>query len=275
MRSRRIGAVFTALTFTALAVTSACVPATTQQHAAYTVAVEHQLNPTHSLKGIPRIHETPVRVEKFPPIKQLAVKKKATERDVVPNKEKSKKKKSKTLYLTFDDGPDDRATPEILSILKQYDARATFFVIGGAAQRSPHLIDDIKDAGHAVGNHTWAHHDLTASTVKQRETAIRKTDKAVGGTTCLRPPYGATNEKVANQAQDLGKTIEMWDVDTLDWTLPGKASIKASIINGAHDGNVILMHDGGGDRAQTVGAVRDAVAKLTQDGWTLEALPNC
>lgn len=272
MRSPRTGAVFTALTLTALAVTSACVPATTQQHAAYTVAAEQEPDPTYSIPGIPRVHQATVQVEKFPPIKQLAVKKKTTVSADVPNKNKQK---AKTLYLTFDDGPDGRFTPEILSILKQHDARATFFVIGGAAKSNPHLIEDITDAGHAVGNHTWAHHDLTASTAKQRKTAIHKTDTAVGGTTCLRPPYGATNEKVAKQVKDLGKTIELWDIDTLDWTLPGKASIEASILNGAHDGNVVLMHDGGGDRSQTVAAVRGAVAKLTQDGWNLEALPNC
>jgi peptidoglycan/xylan/chitin deacetylase (PgdA/CDA1 family) len=90
---------------------------------------------------------------------------------------------------------------------------------------------------------------------------------------CLRPPTGATNAKVAATAAALHQRQVLWDVDTDDWTKPGTAKIEHEILRGARPGAIILMHDGGGNRSQTVAALDSALTKLTKQGYTYQSLP--
>ncbi|MEU8222099.1 polysaccharide deacetylase family protein [Kribbella sp. NPDC048915] len=175
----------------------------------------------------------------------------------------------KVLYLTFDDGPQHEWTPKVLQVLRKHNARATFFVLGIQVAQYPELVTAERAAGHTVGNHTYDHKTLTGLP----DAKIRQ--EIAGGITskCLRPPTGATNAKVAAAAAAYHQREVLWDVDTKDWEKPGAAHIEHAILKGARPGAIILMHDGGGNRAQTVAALDRALTKLTKLGFTYRALP--
>lgn len=175
----------------------------------------------------------------------------------------------KVLYLTFDDGPQFEWTPKVLQILRKHQAHATFFVLGIQVAQFPELVALERAAGHHVGNHTWDHKTLThlPDAKMRQEIASGVTSK------CLRPPTGATNAKIEATAAALHQRQVLWDVDTEDWTKPGAAKIEHEILRGARPGAIILMHDGGGNRSQTVAALDSALTKLTKQGYTYQSLP--
>lgn len=182
----------------------------------------------------------------------------------------------KVMYLTFDDGPDPVYTPQILELLKKHNAKATFFVLGKAVERHPDIMTDIKTAGHAIGNHTYNHDNLTKISAEAVAQQMTRTDAAIGAvTTCMRPPYGATNKRVRNQLTQMNKWILHWDLGSGDWQRKTAQEISATLTSGAKNGALTLMHDGGGKRDATVAGVTDAVAKLAAAGWTFEVLPMC
>jgi len=179
---------------------------------------------------------------------------------------------TKYVVLTFDDGPDPVYTPKILDVLAEYDAKATFFEVGQKVVQHPALTKRIHDAGHSVQNHTWTHADLRKLSATSFRQQITATDQAIraqtGGTpACLRPPYGGTNSAVTKQAKALGKDLVIWDVDSRDWTKPGTAAIVKRVLAGVHNGSVILMHDGGGNRTQTVAALPAILKTLKAQGY--------
>lgn len=158
------------------------------------------------------------------------------------------------VYLTFDDGPDPRNTPHILDILARYNARATFFVVGRLVAGYPDLFQRIISEGHTVANHTWNHENLAKLSRQQFDQTIGRTQEILGdyATPCLRPPYGATRTHTRTWAAEHGLEVHMWSVSANDWEgLDGEA-IADRILTRLTDGSVVLMHDGGGNRAQTV-----------------------
>ncbi len=176
---------------------------------------------------------------------------------------------AKYVVLTFDDGPDPRYTPQILDILDRYGVKATFFVVGTEAKRHPELTRTVARRGHSVQNHTWSHADLGKLSWSAFQRQVKDTDaqiRAGSGKTagCLRPPYGTRNALLDRRAAALGKRLVLWDVDSRDWTRPGPAAIEQRVAANVRDGSVILFHDGGGNRAQTVAAL-PGVLKLLQD----------
>jgi peptidoglycan/xylan/chitin deacetylase (PgdA/CDA1 family) len=176
---------------------------------------------------------------------------------------------AKYVALTFDDGPDPRYTPQILDILDRYGVKATFFVIGAEAKRHPELTRTLSLRGHSVQNHTWSHADLTKLSWAAFQRQVKDTDAQVRARTgrtpvCLRPPYGVRNALLDRRAASLGKGIVVWDVDSQDWTRPGVAAIESRVATNVRDGSVILFHDGGGNRAQTIAAL-PGVLKMLQD----------
>lgn len=182
----------------------------------------------------------------------------------------------RVIYLTFDDGPDPRWTPEVLGVLRQYDARGTFFMIGQSAAQHPALIRQVRSAGHKVGDHSWSHQHLPKMTPDAMKAQMRRSTSAIGGEVkCVRPPYGDVNASVKQTIHASGRHVSLWDVDTLDWTKPGANSIANTAISGAHPGAVILMHDGGGERSQTVAALKTVLNTLSQRGYRFESLPTC
>ncbi len=179
------------------------------------------------------------------------------------------------VYLTFDDGPDPAWTPRVLGILAEHKAEATFFVIGQKAATDGAIVRRTRQAGHAIGNHTYTHPWLTKlPTAGAREELVR-TDATLGRTTCMRPPGGFVDGRIAEVAASLGKSVVLWGVDTSDWRRPGVGPIVTKVLADARPGAVILMHDGGGDRSQTVAALERILPALAARGYVMRSLPSC
>jgi peptidoglycan/xylan/chitin deacetylase (PgdA/CDA1 family) len=184
---------------------------------------------------------------------------------------------AKYVVLTFDDGPDAAYTPQILKVLAKFDAKATFFEIGENVRKHPELTKQIHAAGHSVENHTWTHADLRKLTATAFRQQVLSTDQAIraqlGSTPqCLRPPYGAVNATVRQRAKALGKDLVVWTVDSRDWTKPGTAAIVQRVVKSVHNGSVILMHDGGGNRTETVAALPKILTALKAQGYGFRTL---
>ena len=184
---------------------------------------------------------------------------------------------TKYVVLTFDDGPDAVYTPQILDILKKYDAKATFFEVGKNVTRHPELSKRIHEAGHSVENHTWNHADLRRLGAAAFRQEVASTDQAIRAATgatpaCLRPPYGGMNPTVRQRAKALGKDLVVWTVDSRDWTKPGATAIVRHVLASVHNGSVILMHDGGGNRTQTVAALPAILKALKAQGYGFRTL---
>lgn len=183
-----------------------------------------------------------------------------------------------TIFLTFDDGPGGSYTDEILAVLAENDAKATFFQLGENAQRDPARSRAVLAAGHALGNHTWDHPDMTTLTRAQMDEQIGSTQDLLESygaeVNCFRPPYGAHNTEVNSAITAAGLQRQLWNEDTKDWSRPGVDAI-VDVLLGATPGDVVLMHDGGGDRSQTVEALEIALPQLTAQGYNFGITPKC
>ncbi|MFF4979068.1 polysaccharide deacetylase family protein [Streptomyces sp. NPDC001046] len=180
--------------------------------------------------------------------------------------------RGRTMVLTFDDGPDPRYTPHILDTLAEYDVRAMFFVCGEMAVDNKKLLARMSDEGHVVGNHTWSHPLLTRLTRRQIRSEMERTSDVVADVCGERPewfraPYGAWNRAAFQLGAELGMEPLAWTVDTLDWTTPGTPSIVERVEKGAAPGVVVLSHDAGGDRTQSVRALRRYLPELLDSGY--------
>lgn len=195
-------------------------------------------------------------------------------RQVQPRRPQTRRS-GKVVYLTFDDGPNRVTTPQVLTLLQRYNAKATFFMVGNQAEGKTALVQQVRAAGHAVGNHTYSHPSLTKLATPQIRQELRRTDALIGQTSCMRPPGGATNEAVASAARSEGKHVSMWSVDTVDWRRPGVQAIAAGMLTTTRSGSVVLMHDGGGPRAQTVQALATVLPRWAAQGYRFETLPSC
>lgn len=165
--------------------------------------------------------------------------------------------------LTFDDGP-STATPAVLDLLKRYDVHATFFVLGSSSTWNPRMLRRIVDEGHSLGVHSWDHARFPSwSDMRRARNAVTS---ITGVTPCLfRPPYGLTNGRVVADANSLGMTSVMWSSDTNDWQRRGVDSIARAALR-VGPGGIILMHDGGGPRGQTVAALSTVIPRLKARG---------
>ncbi|MDE0605611.1 MAG: polysaccharide deacetylase family protein [Acidimicrobiaceae bacterium] len=178
------------------------------------------------------------------------------------------------VYLTIDDGPHPVYTPQILDVLARHNTRATFFVVGYLVERYPAVFERIVAEGHTVGNHTWRHEDLTTLSRDSFDETVARTQEILGehATPCLRPPYGSRDAFTREWAAAHGLALALWTVDTFDWRNPGAAMIANRIVAGATDGAIVSLHDGGGDRSQTVEALDDAISRLSGTGIRFEPL---
>ncbi|AGL14848.1 transglycosylase domain-containing protein [Actinoplanes sp. N902-109] len=180
----------------------------------------------------------------------------------------------KRLALTFDDGPSPY-TPQILAILKQYGIKATFCMVGEEATNYPSYVRQVVADGHQLCNHSWEHDDLGQLTAADARADIMRTDAAIaaaapGATIAyFRAPYGSFG-KSGKEGAKLGHTPLGWVVDPDDWLLPGADVIAQRIEDQLTPRAVVLVHDGGGDRSQTVDAIRKLIPKLLHDGWTFD-----
>ncbi len=180
----------------------------------------------------------------------------------------------KVAYLTFDDGPDSTFTPQMLDLLYEYDAFGTFFVTGRAVEANPEVLQRIIYDGHTVANHTWDHTSLSGRSFAELEWQLRETARAVGPAMapCMRPPYGSMDSNTKVWSESLGYEVVLWDADPRDWERPGANVIADRILDLVFPGAVVLLHDGGGDRSQSVEALKIVLKELSEQGYRFEAM---
>lgn len=177
-------------------------------------------------------------------------------------------KSTHQISLTFDDGPNPSTTPLVLDLLKKYNAKATFFVIGQNIEGNEWILQRMKAEGHEIANHSWSHPNLTNLSPDAIHQEIEKTqvaiEKAVGQRPVLvRPPYGAVNKKVAS-AMNLPSIY--WNVDTKDWSSHNPQAILNQVRTNACPGCFILMHD---IHKETVKSLDSVLQFLTSQGYSM------
>ena len=192
---------------------------------------------------------------------------------------------TKKIALTFDDGPDITYTPAILDILERYHVPGTFFIVGVNASQNPSIVDRIYQDGSDIGNHTFTHPNISVITPSQLDVELdssqRLLESILGRNTLLfRPPYAediepSTPEQIAPllTTSQLGYYTVSMHIDPNDWDQPGTtaATIAQRVIDGAtnDDGNIVLLHDGGGNRTQTALALPGIIETLQAQGYQL------
>ena len=192
----------------------------------------------------------------------------------------------KTLVLTFDDGPDPVWTPRVLDVLKQFHVPATFFVVGDQAQKNPEWLEQMSRDGFSVGNHTYLHPDLTKISEARLRLEVNSTQRVIesafGAKTVLfRAPYDtdtspSTLEQLAplKTVSHMGYTIVGANIDSNDWMKPGVDAIVNTVWKEAQDplNHIIVMHDAGGDRTQTIQALQILIPKFEAAGYHFASL---
>ncbi|MGW4022997.1 polysaccharide deacetylase family protein [Streptomyces sp. NPDC005009] len=188
------------------------------------------------------------------------------------------------LVLTFDDGPDPTWTPKVLDVLKKHDAHAVFFVTGTMASRYPDLVQRMVDEGHEVGLHTFNHPDLALQSKKRIDWELSQNQLAITGaagirTSLFRPPYSSYAEAMDNESWPVTEYIGsrgyltiVNNTDSEDWKRPGVDEIIRRATPHHGKGAIVLMHDSGGDRSQTVAALDRFLPDLKDKGYEFDNL---
>ncbi|WP_245667677.1 polysaccharide deacetylase family protein [Actinomadura macra] len=181
------------------------------------------------------------------------------------------------LALTIDDGPHPEWTPQILDLLAEHQVKASFFMISEMAREYSGLARRVADAGHQVSNHSRTHPlPFDGLSPKKLRTEIVDAQKEIADITGVLPalfraPGGGWSKRAHTLMREHGMLPVDWSIDPSDWQRPGARSIRRSMLQGKA-GDIILCHDGGGDRSQTVTALRTVVPKLKKRGLTFTAL---
>jgi cellulose synthase/poly-beta-1,6-N-acetylglucosamine synthase-like glycosyltransferase/peptidoglycan/xylan/chitin deacetylase (PgdA/CDA1 family) len=186
---------------------------------------------------------------------------------------------AKTVVLSFDDGPDPTWTPKILAILKRYRVPANFFLVGAHVASYPSLVRAELASGDEVGSHTYTHANLAAAGAWRENLELTLTQNALAGAAgirarLLRMPYSSAPDAItgadwraASQASRDGYLVVFTSLDTIDWTRPGINHIVAAATPADGRGAVIMLHDGGGDRSETVAALPRIIERLRAEGY--------
>ncbi len=184
------------------------------------------------------------------------------------------------IALTFDDGPSPQWTPKIAAVLRAARVPATFFVVGSQVSRRPAIVQRLHRDGFEIGNHTFTHADLSTLPRWEASAQVGLTQSILTGTVglrprLLRPPYSATPSAVTPQQQRAltplaraGYVIALADFDSRDWSAPGVGHIVAAATPAGRTGGIVLMHDGGGNRSQTLAALRTLIPRLRARGFS-------
>ncbi|BAY91777.1 polysaccharide deacetylase [Tolypothrix tenuis PCC 7101] len=184
----------------------------------------------------------------------------------------------KVIALTFDDGPWPESTAQVLDILKKNDIKATFFVVGQNVKNFPDILKRVAAEGHTVANHTWHHwyHFMNAQTaayeVDNTTDIIFKTTGVK--TNLFRPPGGMMHNGVANYAKNSKYAVIMWSSDSMDYSRPSVPRLINNVFREAKPGGIVLMHDGGGNRSQTVEALPTIIARFKKEGYSFVTIPE-
>ena len=175
--------------------------------------------------------------------------------------------------LTYDDGPDARTTPQLVAILAEKNAQATFFMTGSSATANPSTAKQVADAGYAIGNHTFSHPYLTKLSPPAMKKEIERADAAILAATgsiptMMRPPYGAADAAV--QAA-VGEPLMLWAVDSLDWQSKNPAVFVPKVLTEITPGAIVLMHD---VLPTTIAGQQELIATLQKQGYQLVSVPQ-
>jgi peptidoglycan-N-acetylglucosamine deacetylase len=191
---------------------------------------------------------------------------------------------SRQLALTYDDGPNDAHTPQLLEVLARHNVHATFFLIGRFVQQQPAIARAVAQAGHVIGNHTFTHPSLifkSAKEIRRELTDCRAaiTDAIGQHSNLFRPPFGARRPAVLRIARELALDPIMWNITGYDWDAPPAAVIERKVSRRIRGGNVILLHDGGhrqmgSDRSQTVLATDHLITRYKSEGYEFVTIPQ-
>ena len=178
----------------------------------------------------------------------------------------------KVVALTIDDGPSPVYTPQILRILRRYGVTASFSMVGLNAATYPGVAREVAAAGHMIVNHTWNHYNLGDMSAAGVWDEIARATDAIHAATGKRPgmfraPYGVWPPAVFSYCAQAGLTPLAWSVDPRDWSRPGVRAIVRTIVSDTRTGSVILEHDGGGNRSQTVAALKIWLPRLLDAGY--------
>ena len=178
----------------------------------------------------------------------------------------------KAIALTIDDGPSPVYTPQVLALLRHYGITASFSMIGVNVLAHPGVAREVADAGHMIVNHTQTHHNLAFMPPARVGDEIHFATDAIHRATgrvpdMFRAPYGVWPPTVFQLCAATGMTPLGWSVDPRDWSRPGVSAIIRNILGNTRTGSIILEHDGGGDRSQTVAALRFVIPRLLEAGY--------
>ncbi|MGA5038531.1 bifunctional polysaccharide deacetylase/glycosyltransferase family 2 protein [Streptomyces capoamus] len=188
------------------------------------------------------------------------------------------------IVLTFDDGPDPAWTPKVLDVLRKHHAHAVFFVTGTMTSRHPELVRRMIAEGHEVGLHTFDHPDLSYHSTRRVDWELSQNQLALAGaagirSSLFRPPYSSSADAIDNRSWPVARYIGsrgyltvVDDTDSEDWRRPGVARIIRNATPHGGRGAVVLMHDSGGDRHQTVQALDRLLPRLQRQGYTFQTL---
>jgi peptidoglycan/xylan/chitin deacetylase (PgdA/CDA1 family) len=190
----------------------------------------------------------------------------------------AQRKKGRLVALTFDDGP-AADTPAFLSVLERVRVRATFFQIGAQVPGHGSVLRRMLRDGDAIGDHTLTHANLAGLRPDQVRHQLAATadaiHQAVGYRPCvMRPPYGAVNRRVVRIAANEHLATVLWNVDPRDWSRPGTGAIQHRVLSAVHPGSIVIMHDGGGPRGQTLTALPRIIAALRRRGYRFKTVPD-
>ncbi|TDF94204.1 polysaccharide deacetylase family protein [Paenibacillus piri] len=181
----------------------------------------------------------------------------------------------KVIALTFDDGPDPEDTPKILELLKQYEAKATFFIVGKKAEAYPEILGREDAEGHELANHTYHHIYFNRSFSEKTITdEISRAEEVIYKRSgqkprLFRPPGGFYNDALVRVAKNSGYKVVMWSwhINTMDWNTPGVDKIAKTVLNNARNGDIVLLHDWVEGKSQTVEALKQILPELKNRGY--------
>ena len=181
--------------------------------------------------------------------------------------------------LTFDDGPSPRYTPQILALLKHYQAKATFFVMGAKVEKYPRLIKAMLRDGHEVGNHSFTHPRLTKTAQLGRERELERTRLDLDLLGCpeepklIRPPYSAYDDRLVSYLKHTQRELVLWSIDSGDWRGLKAEAIAQNVLSRVRNGSIVVFHDSDeksrADRRATVNALQVILPALQAAGYQM------
>lgn len=186
----------------------------------------------------------------------------------------------KWVALTFDDGPSYPYTPQILDILKEYNIKATFYVLGGSAKAHPELIQRMIDEGHDIGNHSYWHKNQKNRSVTAIRDDVARTDQVIRelgykGEITFRAPFGATSSRVTQAMAQLNKRHVLFNFLPQDWTKISAQKIYDNVMIRMRPGLIVTLHDGGKRRQNTVKATKMLIETLQAQGYQFCTVSQC